>query len=297
MNYLKLWKVKVLISFLILIESCLCCQVLTDRSIKEVLEENYKSPWLVLIVDVTLGPIKTPGLAAPAYGSLIHQRLVLTAGYPLANSQPKNLEVWADCREENGRRTCITEKVLWIVDSSKTKKKEKTIEDWDVLMLDEPFVLSDRINVIGLANSDDNYDKTCQIYHWQIVATFDHLPQGPIKRDAVLHFSYNVTLNNDEFKVTEEGIIQMNDDLDCLIEPCFDYTANIPTKRISFMGSPIVCQHEDGRPLQVGFATIVTEVLGNEGDQQARIQKGSFVRLLDDTEKYLNPIIDIQANE
>lgn len=81
MSYLILWKV---ISSLTLLGGCFCCQVITDRPIEKVLEENYNSPWLVFILDVVLGEVKTQGMKGLAYGSLIHKRLVLTAGYPLA---------------------------------------------------------------------------------------------------------------------------------------------------------------------------------------------------------------------
>ncbi|XP_044583666.1 uncharacterized protein LOC123264434 isoform X1 [Cotesia glomerata] len=293
MNYLMLWKIKVLISFLILVEDCSCCQVITDRPIEKVLEENYNSPWLVFIIDVTLGAAQTQGIKGLAYGSLIHRRLVLTAGYPLTKSKIENLEVRANCTAKNKKIICVTQKVSLKLDSSAIKKKVQSIEDWVVLLLEKSFVMSERINVINLAYSSDTYDKTCQIYHWQIVAVYDYTKVMMLKSTGVLHDPYNVTLNGDEFEITKKGLARMTGDRDCLIEDCYDYDDELKTliKKISFVGSPIVCQLEDGTPVQVGFATAIYELLNDETKPDTRIRSGGLVRLLNDTDKYMKSVV------
>lgn len=81
MNYWISWKINVLISLLILIEGCLCCQIITDRPIEEIHEENKKSPWLVIINEVTAEENFMARLASHGYGSLVHPKLVLTSGH------------------------------------------------------------------------------------------------------------------------------------------------------------------------------------------------------------------------
>lgn len=56
----------------------------------------------------------------------------------------------------------------------------------------------------------------------------------------MLHYAYNVTLNGNEFEITEEGIKKMVEDGDCLIENCYDYDDKLKTlikKIVRHLGS------------------------------------------------------------
>lgn len=98
----------------------------------------------------------------------------------------ENLEVRSNCTAKDKKIICISRNVLHVLDSSILKKKEKSIEDWVVLLLEESFVMSDRINVIKLAYNNDQYEKTCQIYHWRIIAVYDHSKVMTIKSTGKL---------------------------------------------------------------------------------------------------------------
>ncbi|KAG8033850.1 hypothetical protein G9C98_008331 [Cotesia typhae] len=288
MNYWMSWKLNVLISMSILIKGCLCCQVVTDRPIEEIHEENKKSPWLVIINDMTVERDFMGGLASHGYGSLIHAKLVLTSGYSFFNVKPENLEVFANVSAVSkkdfryDRRQVIFMTGAWAI-----KEKEKSVNDSVILILYKPFDLGDRVNVINLAGSDDKVDKNCKIYHWQIVtSSYTDRLYDSISTD-ILHYPYNITLNAEEFKLTEEEIVKMRKDLDCIVEKCIDENGSSKemTRKLSFLGTPIVCPLEDGTPVQVGFSTIVYEIQGKGDNQVVKYDSGGFVRFLSDKEK------------
>ncbi|CAD6233822.1 GSCOCG00007318001-RA-CDS [Cotesia congregata] len=299
MNYLKM---KVLISLLILIESCLCCQVTTDRPIEELTEENKKSPWIVVIIDLTKQRDFTLGFNSQCYGSFIHPKLVLSTNYPLLNAKPDDLEVIANMTVVSKKDVKYDmRKVIFTTAAWAIKEKEKSVNDWVMLLLERPYELSDRINVINLAGSGDKVDENCKIYHWQVV-TSSYTDQFYDNKYAIstgiVNYPYNVTLNKEKFKLTEEGIVKMGGDLDCIVEQCVEenWSAEETIRKLSFFGTPIVCPLEDGTPVQVGFSTMVYEIHG-KNDGVVKYYSGDFIRFLNDKEKYLDFLIDIYTGK
>ncbi|XP_057339450.1 uncharacterized protein LOC130676956 [Microplitis mediator] len=196
-----------------------CCVIETDRPLTEEVKKNFKSPWLVLIVDET---ITSPfGIS---YGAIIKENIVLTSAEAIFDHDSNNLLAVTDCaigdwNEDLSPELCVSRRTEEIFPNYDSKKNIENT-DWVMLILEEPFELTNEINTIPIINDDniDDIDKdNCVVYQWMLEYDdfFGGISYGAIIKDNIVFTSSKAVLDRDVdnlLAVTDCEIIDWRED-------------------------------------------------------------------------------------
>ncbi|XP_057335863.1 uncharacterized protein LOC130674528 [Microplitis mediator] len=272
---------KLLIFMTFYLMECIdCCAIQTDRPLTEEVKKNLKSPWLVLITDETItSPI---GIS---YGAIIKENIVLTSAKAVLDHEVDNLLALTDCEivdwnENLSPKSCLSKRAASIYPNYVSK--ENIIDsDWVMLILEEPFELTNRINTIPIIN-DDNFDdidkNNCFVYQWMLEHnTIDVVP---------ITFQYRLGPDEAGFKIVEDEVEKLITGGDCFLDSCPNLltTGGYTTFTVSFLGSPIACslKNDPSQYIQTGLATVVYELYRSVNENTANkyeISEGSLYDL------------------
>ncbi|CAD6235641.1 GSCOCG00007946001-RA-CDS [Cotesia congregata] len=290
---------KMLVSSIILIGGSESCSITYNRPLDEVLEPNNRSPWLVLVVDTV--EKEYAAMSGLSYGSLIKEDVVFTAASKIARLSSSQLEVVINWQITD--ETIYDSRLVSLIGTPLNfDKNQVKPSDWAILILHQPFELYGKVGIIPLADKSHQWDsEDCYIYRWIYVEADYKIESRYIEAEGFLHREYRVSLTSNSSRLDEEKMVELFYELDSIMlngHRTFEGERFI--KKISFVGSPIVCKLLDqDQYVQVGLTTFVAQwsVYATEYDLDiediSEYDEDTFVDLIKDFDEVIIPLISI----